>query len=467
MKDYKNLATSILEKVGGKSNISYLVHCMTRLRFNLKDESLANQDDINAIPGVMGSLYQNGQLQIIIGETVPEVYDEVCKIAGIQKEAGIDEDLDRSKTAKKKFNVGAIFDVFSACFAPIVTAFAGAGVLKGVLILLTNYKFMTTDTGLYLILNAAADSVFYFLPFMLAFTSAKKFKTNEIMAMIIAGIYMYPTVLAGAGTQMDLFGFSFYLVKYASSVLPILASVWIMSFLYRFLTKHTPSFLRVVVVPVGVLLVMAPLSIVIIGPLGYNVGIMVGNAIGALFDFSPMLGGLIYGASRQLLVFTGTHMALSPIILSNLETFGFDVLSPVSAMSTMAVAGMCLGVFIKAKKEANKASSFSAFASSFIGVTEPALYGIAFRFKKPLIAVCIGGGISGAIVSAMGAKAIAFAMPSIISLPAYAGSIPTVLIGMAISFVITAIIAYFLGFDEGIEKDQRAIEAEKKNIFKK
>ncbi len=231
MADNKKKASAILEKVGGKENIEFLVHCMTRLRFNLKDQSVAKQAEIEAIPGVLGTMIQNGQFQIIIGETVPDVYQEICKLAGIEQEEAITENLDAE--TKKKFSFGLLFEVISGVFAPVVTAFAGAGVMKGFLTLFANYGWMSTDTGLYLILNAAADSVFYFLPFILAYTSAKKFKTNEVMAMILAGVYMYPTVLAGAGTQASLFGLNFYLVKYSSSVLPIIISVWIMSYLHR------------------------------------------------------------------------------------------------------------------------------------------------------------------------------------------------------------------------------------------
>lgn len=450
MADNKKLATAILEKVGGKENIEFLVHCMTRLRFNFKDKGLVDQKEIEEIPGVLGTMIQNGQFQIIIGETVPDVYEEICKLAGIAQEKAIDENLDVEQS-KKKFGFGTIFEVISGVFAPVVTAFAGAGVLKGLLTLCTNYGWMATDTGLYLILNAAADSVFYFLPFILAYTSAKKFKTNEVMALIIAGIYMYPSILNNAGTQASLFGFNFYLVKYSASVLPIIISVWLMSYVYRWLSKNSPAFLRVVLVPVGTLLVLAPLSLIVIGPIGYNIGIYLGQFFKWLFESAPWLGGLIAGLTRPLVVFVGAHMMITPVLINNIETLGYDMIGPVFCVATMATAGMCFGAFLRAKKENNKTAIFSSFVSAFIGITEPALYGVAFRFKKPLIALMIGGGISGAFVAMFGAKAISFAMPSIISLPVYAGSISTMLIGLLIAFILTAVLTYFLGFDENKE----------------
>lgn len=446
----KELAKQILERVGGKDNISFSTHCMTRLRFNLKDHALVQKEELEKLQGVLGVVEQSGQLQIIIGDAVTEVYDELCRQAGLEKEAALDEKVDAEE--KKKFRVGAVFEVFSACFAPIVAALAGAGILKGIMTLCTNYGWLATDSGVYTVFNAAADATFYFLPFLLAFTCAKKFKTNEILAMVLAGIYMYPTIIAGAGTQISFWGVDFYLVKYASSVLPIMISVWIMSHLYRWLQNHVLKSLRVVIVPIVVLSVMAPLDLVIIGPLGYNLGNILGQGIRSLFGFSSLLGGVIYGAARQLLVFTGTHMALAPIIINNIETMGYDILGPVSAMSTYAVAGTCFGAFLKAKKAENKTTAFSTFVSAFIGITEPALYGMIFRFKKLLIPVCVGGAVGGAFVSALGAKVNSFVMSSLLSLPAYAGSIPTVLIGIVISFVISAVLAYMIGMEEKMEK---------------
>lgn len=464
MADYAPMAAEILKAVGGKDNIVNLVHCLTRLRFNLKDKNkCASLDEIGGIPGALGAVWQGPQLQIIVGPAVAEVYAEVCSQAGIDMQAAIDENLDED-LPRKGFHISAIFDVFTSVFAPIVPAFAGAGILKGVLTLCTTYGFMASDTGLYLLLNAIADCVFKFLPFLIAFTAAKKFKTNEVMALCIAGIYMYPTILENAGSQIEIFGIPVTCVNYASTVLPALVSVWIMSYLYAWIQKHCVEYLRVVVVPIVTLVVSGFVGICIVGPIGYNLGIYVGEAFKWLFGVAPWLGGLIDGATRPLLVFTGMHMTMSTVMINNIATLGYDMLGPVHACATMAAAGMCFGAFLKARNVSNRSVTFSAFISAFIGITEPALYGVAFRFKRPLVALCIGGGVSGAIVAMLGARAITFAMPSIISLPAYTGTIPAVLIGLAIAFVLTAALTYVLGFDESIAKDGRAIEAEKKAI---
>lgn len=466
MSSHKELAENILKLVGGKENITNFLHCATRLRFNLLDFEKANKEEIESLPGVWGVNVNSGQLQVIIGQTVTEVYDEICKLADLEKAEAVDENLDEVKV-KKKFSMNAIFDVLSSCFNPIIPAFAGAGVMKGLLTLCTTYGFMSNEAGLYVLLNAASDATFYFLPFLLAVTAAKKFKTDTTMAVVIAGIYMYPTIMASAGNTISIIGIDVTLIKYSSTVIPILLSVWIMSYVYRFIYEHTVSYLRVVIVPIVTLLIMAPLSIMVFGPLGYYAGIGVGECFKWLFNVAPWLGGLIDGATRPFVILTGMHMAMTPIKLSNLSTLGYDMLAPVDCVATMAAAGMCFGVFLRARKAENKSSTFSAFISAFIGITEPALYGVAFRFKKPLLACIIGGGISGAFVAMMGGKAITYAMPSIISLPAYTGSIPVMLIGLLISFVISAGCAYAFGLDEDIKKDKKAIDAEQKGIHLK
>jgi PTS system beta-glucosides-specific IIC component len=429
----------------------------------------AATDDIKKINGVLGCVLQGGQLQIIIGPAVADVYAEVCTQAGITQQAAIDENPDDAPPPsngkpRKKAGIGVIFDVFSSVFAPIVPAFAGAGIIKGLITLFTTYGILSDSTGLYTLLNAIGDSVFYFLPFIVAFTAAKRFKTNEVMALAVAGIYMYPTILGNAGKTINILGMNITCVKYASTVLPILISVWLMSYLYEWIHRHCVSFLRVVLVPIVTLLVSGFVSICFIGPIGYNLGIYLGNAFKWLFDVAPWLGGLIDGATRPLVIFTGMHMTMSTVMINNISTLGYDMLGPVHAAATMASAGMCFGAFLRARNNANRSACFSAFISAFIGITEPSLYGVAMRFKRPLIALCIGGGVSGAFVAVMNAKAVSFAMPSIISLPVYTGSIPTMLIGFVIAFVLTAALTYILGFDEGIEKDARAIAAEKKSV---
>lgn len=466
MANYTNLAEEIIAGVGGKENILDLFHCATRLRFTLADESKANQEQLKKIEGVWGCANKIGQLQVIIGQTVPDVYAEICRQTGIQAKGAVEDDEDTAADQKKTKSslLNKFLDFMTACFNPLIPALAGAGVLKGLLTLASTYHWMDTSAGTYIALNAAGDAVFYFLPFLLAVTAAKKLKTSEPLAVVLAGILMYPDILNNAGTASEFLGIPFTMVKYSSSVLPILMCVFVMSYVHRWLTKLVPDFLRVVLVPLGTLVVMAPVALVALGPLGYYFGIYVGEGIKALFEVSPLLAGIIVGGTRQFIVFAGMHMSLAPIMINNIGTLGYDMIGPVNCVATMACAGMCFGTFLKAKKADNKASIGSAFISAFIGITEPALYGVGFRFKRPLLGAIVGGAVAGGFVAVLGGKAVSYAMPSIVSLPAYTGSIPVMLIGLAIAFVVSAAVSYAAGLDEEVAKDERALEAEKKNV---
>uniref|UniRef100_UPI00403F905E PTS transporter subunit EIIC n=1 Tax=Candidatus Enterococcus willemsii TaxID=1857215 RepID=UPI00403F905E len=468
MKNYQQIAIDIVKNVGGEQNISYLVHCVTRLRFNLKDKSLIDREALEATPSVLGTMEQNGQFQVIIGEDVANVYQKILEqtsLADMNKEFdSATGELIPEDGSKKKFSIGNMFDYLSGSFAPVVPAFAGAGILKGMIILLTNYGLLSTESGVYVLLQAASDATFYFLPFLLAYSASKKLNSNPMMSMLMAGIYLYPDIINNAGSSISVLGINMPLLKYSATVLPILLSVWLLSKIYPFIEKHVVSYLRVVVVPVITLIIMTPINLMIFGPLGYYCGIGLGKIFEWLFAYAPWLGGLVDGATRPFVILTGMHSVMGTIMLNNVATLGYDMLGPVHAVAAMAAAGMCFGVFLRAKKETDKATFFSAFISAFIGITEPALYGIAFRFKKPLYALAIGGGVSGALVAMLDAKALSFAMPSIISLPVYAGSIATMMIGFVVAFLLTAILAYTFGFDEKIEKNQQAIEAEKKSI---
>lgn len=458
---YGQLAADIIRSVGGKDNIKTLVHCVTRLRFTFVDRSKVDDDALKGLKGVLGVVEQGVQTQLIIGQTVGDVYEEICRQAGLAMEKPLDENLDEGK---KPFSVSMVFDVLSSTFAPIVPAFAGCGIIKGLVTLMSNYGVLDSSTGLYRLLQAMGDCAFYFLPFLVAFSAAKKFKTSEIMALCVAGIFMYPTFLNNAGTQITILGIPVTCVNYSSQLLPILLTVWIMSYIYRWISRHCIEYLRIVVVPIVTLFVTGIVGIVVVGPIGYNFGVYLGRAFEWLFTNVPWLAGLVDGATRPLVIFTGMHSTMGTIMMNSIANTGYEMLGPVHAICTMASAGMCFGAFLKAKNPDNKSTFFSAFISAFIGITEPSLYCVAMRFKRSLAALMISGGVSGALVAALGAKAITFAMPSIISLPAYAGSIPTMLIGFVVSFVLTATLTYLFGFDENIQMDERGRQAEKKAV---
>lgn len=453
---YEQLSQNIVDLIGGKENISYFSHCITRLRFTVKDRSKVKSKEIEKQPGVVGSQWSGDQYQVIIGQEVGEAYDLICKEAGFAMDESTNDDFTKEK---KKFSFSVLFDTLSACIIPILPAFIGTGLIKGVLILLTTYNLVSTESGLYLVLNAVSDAAFYYLPFLMAISAAKKFKTDVMLAAVLAGLYLHPSLTLLIGQSINIFGINVALIKYSSGVIPILVSVWIMSYIYHFLDSHILKSLRVILVPTLTLLIMAPLSIVVIGPLGYYLGVHLGSFMETLYSVSPIIAGFINGATRPIVLLTGMQTMFTPIMINNLTVLGYDFINPVHTVATMAAAGMCLGAFLKSKKTEDKENYISYFISAFIGITEPGLYGVAFRYRRQLYALMIGGGVSGAFVAGMGAKVVAVAMPSWISLPAFAGSIPTMIAGLLIAFILTTVLSYVFGFDPAPETNNNFIDA--------
>lgn len=449
-KKYDELVDSIMELVGSKENVRFFTHCITRLRFNVKDKGAVDVKKIEALPGVIGAQWSGDQLQIIIGQDVSTVYDLICKKYGFTQEKAVEENLD-GQPKKKKFSINTLFDTLSACVVPVLPALCGSGILKGVLLMLRLMGGIATDSALYIMLNAVSDAPFYFLPFLVAYGAAKKFNTSIILSMVVAGVYLHPSITALSGSSLNLLGWNINIVSYSSTIFPIIISIWVMSYLHRWLEAKIPAVLRFVFAPTITLLVMTVLSLGIIGPLGYNIGYYVGKAVSVVFDVSPIIGGFILGAIRPVVILTGMQTAFTPIIANNLATLGYDMLSPVHTTAAMAAAGVCLGAFLRAKKQEDRENYFSFFVSGFIGVTEPALYGLVFRFKNQLIALMASGAISGAVVSALGAKN-ASGIPMWIAFAAYGETIPALFIGLAVALVTGIAFSYVLGFGEELKR---------------
>ena len=448
---YQDLIDNLMDCIGGKDNISYFTHCVTRLRFNFKDKNLVKEGEIEKLSGVMGTKWAGNQLQVIVGAGVGDVYKEICDKYGLAKEEAIDENLDVEE--KKRFTINTFFETLSACIIPIIPAMCGSGIIKGILIALKTYGLIDTTSGFYVVLNAVADATFYYFPFLAAYGASKKFKVNTILAMVVAGLYVHPTIAALAKTDISLFGLPIHILNYSSTIFPIIISVWIMGYVYRFIDKYIPKVISLVVVPTLTLFVMAILSLGIIGPCGYYIGLYLAKAINWLFGVAPVLAGAILGAIRPLVILTGMQTVFSPLIANNIAVMGYDVISPVHTAATMAAAGVCLGAFLKAKDRNEKNSYLSFFISAFIGITEPALYGLTFRFKNMLIALMIGGGVSGALSAVLGVKKYASGMPSWITFPAYGDTIPQMFICVGVALVVTTALTYFLGFGKETGKN--------------
>ncbi|PXY82451.1 beta-glucoside-specific PTS transporter subunit IIABC [Lactobacillus melliventris] len=459
---HKDEINSIIKDVGGVANIQRMTHCMTRLRFNLADDKKADLDAISKINGVLNTQFQNSQLQIVIGPAVADWYDEISDLTGIGQEESQETDV-----KEKKGFFSKLLEIFSNVFLPVIPAIAGAGMMKAILGLLSSFSLISQKSDSYIILNLMADATFYFLPFLLAISAAKLFKTNAILSAVLAGALLYPSLINNVGkiSNYHFLGLPIPVINYSASVLPIILSVWIMSYLYRFVDKHMPDMLKVIFVPTVVLIIMIPIELIAIGPLGNYLGSILSAASMKLFSFSGALAGAILGGLRPLLVMTGMHQALTPIVFQNFASKGYDVLMPTMLVSTFAQATGVLTMAFKTRSKKEKSVIYASGISAILGITEPALYGVIVKYKRVLLSVCIGGGLGAAYVSAMGYHLGSFTPSNILSLAVYAlmPKFIHVIIGLVIAIVSTALLVLVLQPKVGVEDEKPVIDVSKEN----
>ncbi len=455
---YKELAAKILENVGGKENVSGVVHCATRLRFTLKDASLANTDVLKKTKGVLSVVNAGGQYQIVIGPDVPQVYQEVVQIGGFESSAPVDDP--EAEKADNRSRLSKILEGIASIFQPVIPAITGAGLLKAIMALLSVIGVLKSGTQTYIILNAMADAAFYFLPILLAASAARKFKCNQGTAMALAGLLIYPAfiTLLGGEDPVKFLGFlPVTKATYASSVIPIILGVWFMSYVEKLMQKISPKAIKFFSVPLVSLFVGGTVTIVLLGP----IGAWVSNLINAFFKWlnetAPWIVPTIVGIFSPLLVMTGTHYGLIPIGTQNLATAKWDtVVGPGMLVSNVAQGAAGLAAGLRSKNPDTKQLAGSAGLTALLGITEPVLYGINLKFTFPLYAAMIGGGVGGLFLGITRVARFAGGSPGLLVLPAY---IPTeevtplgytmmnlvfAIIGVIIAIVVAFIASYIL-----------------------
>ncbi|MDI6647393.1 MULTISPECIES: beta-glucoside-specific PTS transporter subunit IIABC [Bacillus] len=449
----KELAGKIVKLIGGTENISQSWHCITRLRFNLNDESQVKVDELKTLEGVLGAQFQSGQFQVIIGAKVAEVYEEIDHLAGHSSNNSAPV-----KNTSKMNPIEVVFDVISGIFTPILPAIVGSGLIKGIMALFVSLGWLTETSSTYQVLQIFSNAVFYFLPFLIAYSAAKKFKTRESLALALAGILLYPTMIEGAAKGADplsFLGLSIPLNNYTSSVLPIILGVLLLSFVDKWITKAIPKSLSIVFTPVLSLMITAPLTLAFIAPIGNVSGQYLEIFFTSLFNFAGPIAGLLMGGLMPLIVLTGMHYAFFPSTLASFEKVGYDImLLPMNFIANMAQAGAVLGVIIRTKRVETRSLALSTLLPSFFGITEPAIYGVTLRLKKPFYASLIGGAVGGCFYGLFSVKTTAFSIPGITSLPTYimkgTNNFQLALIGIALSFIVSLLITILLGFQESV-----------------
>lgn len=455
--NYDQLAKEIIFLIGGENNIVNLTHCVTRLRFKLKDETKTDENSLSKLKGVISIVKGNGQFQVVVGNAVEDIFN------AIQRQYSIGE-----TEVKEEKKSGTLFtralNMMSAILNPIVIALAGAGMIKALLVILTTtLGILDTSGGTYKILAAAGNSVFYFLPLFLAYSSAKAFKCNPYIALAIVATLMEPNftkLMSKPGDMTSFLGIPVVLIGYSGSLVPVIVSILIYSKLEKVLKKFIPKNIELFALSFVALLIMVPLTIIVIGPIGVYLADQVGNLVNFLSVKNGLLTGAVIGAGWTFLVMLGVQWGVVPIMINNISTYGYDVIRPMIAAATFASAGAAFGVFLKAKNKENKAYALSATIPALLGgITEPIVYGISLKYRKPFIAQVIGGAIAGGFMGMMHTKAIVYVFPALTTLPAFLGeTFVYYVIGITLAFVITAVITYFLGIDE---KDD--IEIHEKN----
>lgn len=468
---YDGLARIIIQNVGGKSNIISVAHCITRLRFKLKDESKANKEVLESTDGVIKVMQAGGQYQVVIGNQVNDVYDAVLEVGHLTAAGAVDEDgnavEEDNAGGGKKSPVSMLIDVISGTLQPTLGVLAATGIIKGLLALFDFIGLIPSTSGTYQVWYAVADGFFYFLPIILGYTAAKKFKINEFIGMAIGIALCYPamvnstagevlgTVFGGTAFEMSYYqtfmGIPVIMPAsgYTSSVVPIILAVAIAAPIEHWLKKVIPDVIKLFVVPFVTLVIMVPLTYLVIGPVASvlcSILSLVFNAIYSIPVVGGIIGGILIGAFWQVLVIFGLHWGLVPLAMINYGLMGYDTfLSPYFCVS-FAQTFVVLAIILKTKNEKTKKVAIPAFISGIFGVTEPAIYGVTLPKKKPFIYSCIAGAIGGAFTGFMNTRSYSIGGLGLFGLPSFIDTTGDMGITNMIYVIIAILIASAVGF---------------------
>ena len=415
----KELASKIISLVGGESNISVLTHCATRLRFNLKDNSRADIDALKKLQGVLTAQMKSGQLQVVIGAKVNAVFDEVSAQVHIT-EGGASEE-------KTKGNgIGSVIETISGIFAPTLPVLIGCGMFKAIVSLITNLHLLPGDNSFMIIMSMIGDLIFYFFPFFLAVSAARKFKVSEYMALALAAAYMYPTIMNGAAaiseggpSTMSFLGLPILFVNYKSTVIPIILSVWVLSLIYKRIDKLVPDFLKILLTSMIVLFIMVPLELIVLGPIGSYMGTYIAKFIDWFYNIGGFVAAALLGGTRSLLTMMGMHYALAPLQIQQIAETGGSTLLVSALTANFSQAGAGFGAFLRLKDKEMKSVAGSASLSAVLGITEPVMYGVNLKYKRPFAFGMASSAVAAAFLSFFNARALAYAPPGLFTIITY------------------------------------------------
>ncbi len=476
--DYRKIAEDIIKNVGGKENIESLTHCFTRLRFILKEENKANKPRIEQLEGVISVVQAGGEYQIVCGAKVEHIYDALIQVLDMEQLSNTNtETVKHKKTAKQIGN--QLLQTITQIFTPLVPAIAAAGLIKGFLtaakLIMSNRGVDISTSDTYTILFAVSQVIFYFFPIFLAMTCAKALRSNQVIAMVIAGTLVYPgidTMIQDVATKTTIFGLpvvkgawqigeSVKVFSYTESVIPIILAVCVMAFLEKWLKRIIPEVIQLILVPGLELLIMIPLTLSLLGPIGIYIGNGIQIGYDAVIGVSPILGGALIGGLWGVFVIFGAHRALLPIGLNDVALNGHQNILAFAGSANFAQGGAALGVMLRTKsKELKQIAASGTIAATVVGVTEPAIYGSNLRLKKPMVCAIIAGAVGGAIMGFGGVYGDAFANNGVLTIFTYAAfgmrKFMFYLVGIAVAFFGAAALTYIIGFEEELSEERNS-----------
>lgn len=458
---YEKLAKDIIANVGGKENVNSLTHCVTRLRFKLKDESKANTEVLKNMDGIVTVVKSGGQYQVVIGNHVPDVYADVAAIGGFGSAS------EEETKGEKLSPLNAFIDIVSGVFQPILGVLCATGMIKGLNAILLATNLLEDTSSTYMILNAIGDCLFYFFPIFLAYTAANKFKLNKFTGMAIGASLVYPTMAGLAGQTVDFFGIPVMMPAsgYASTVVPIIIAIFLASKVEKLLKKIVPDVIKTFVVPFFTLLIVVPVTFMAIGPVATWGSNLLGDVTLSIYNFSPLLAGLFLGGFWQVFVLFGLHWGLIPVCMNNLSVLGFDPILATTIAVCFAQTGVVIAIMAKTKDKKLKSLCIPSIISGFFGVTEPAIYGITLPRKKPFIISCIVGAATGAVIALTGSKIYMVGGMGLFSIPTFMGPDGTggifgILLATVVGLVLGFLAMFFTYKDEVQEETKEVVKSE-------
>lgn len=466
--EYHALAAKIIQFVGGEENIDNVIHCVTRLRFYLKDEAKPNDEAINNLKGVMGVVRAGGQYQVVVGTAVDDIYKEVLSQLNISEDQPQEAApaIAENSSAFEKFKHGSnqLIGVITGSVMPIINILAASGIIKSLLAVLTSFNLVSATGNAYLIISAMADAVFYFLPILIGFNAARRLNGNPLLTAVIGGVIIHPTVLEAANSGLNILSlgnFDFPFVAYTYSIFPMILAAWLVKKIENGLKKWVPSYIQAIFIPIVVIGIVASITFLLTGPVITWLSLALANGLQSLLNLNAPIFGAVIDGFYQILVIFGLHWGIIPIYVNDFAALGYNYLSAMVSVTIVAQGGAALAVAIKSKKDAVKELGYAGAISAFCGITEPAIYGINLRFRRPFICASIASAVGG-FLSGLFQVNMWSIIGSIIGLPSFIDpangitsnfwyAVLVTVITLGVSFILT----YVWGYNDAMEMQEK------------